>query len=232
MTVHGIYFSALMATLASLPGEILTEIVTLTLASENLVNLERFVKMGRELGKKRLKRNGQRPLALWTSRRWWLENLPLSQHEHLKDWYFVNSTCRRWRAFGKQLFYAHKRFIIAPHFLEELESNGWPSGNLNFAKAEIRDVQALLPYGEALRGLSRYYVFPSLQRLNIKFLTSLKKFMAIQLPEYLLDYLKAVGLRVDELHMDLVVPVLARERDLQLGWLQQVVTLLTKRCVY
>lgn len=216
-----------MATLASLPGEILTEIVALTVASENLVDLERFVRMGQELEKKRLRRAGQRPLAVSTSRRWWFDHLPPSQLEHLKDWLFVNSTCRRWRAFGKQLFYAHKLFIIRPDFLDHLESNDWPYGDLKSAKVEIRAIQAPIPHGGALWRLPRYHLFPSLQRLNIKLPTSRRKLMAIKLPDYLLGHLRTVGLRVDELQMDLVVAVLDGERSFQMRRLKQDITLLT-----
>lgn len=70
---------------------------------------------------------------------WFLDQLDPGQIEHFRDWLLINSTCRRFRAWGKIAFFSGKTFLVRPACVKRLCSN------IPVARPLIRHVTAILP---------------------------------------------------------------------------------------
>lgn len=89
------------------------------------------------------------------SQSWFLEQLDPGQIGHFRDWLLINSTCRRFRAWGKSAFFSEKIFLVRPRSMERL------CRNIPSARRLIRHVIALLP---PVR--NPFYALPQYQALE------------------------------------------------------------------
>lgn len=159
------------------------------------------------------------PSAWACSESWFLNNLDRGQLEHFRDWLLVNSTCRSFRAWGKKVFFSEKIFVIRPQFIKTLcgePAKSMSVENIATARACIRHVVVPSPYCSAashLMCLSRFHTLQRLCSLSIQpgcnpsdTLLSLKvrSFKRNPLPEELLGLVQGIGLRVDQLQMNLL----------------------------
>ncbi|MCJ1463881.1 hypothetical protein MMC07_002490 [Pseudocyphellaria aurata] len=192
------------------------------------VDLERFLQLGRKFLESRDGKSTKDLCAFWDeseqhgpktsayscSERWFLNGLDLEQQAHFRDWLLINSTCRNFRAWGKRAFFSEKFFVISPPLLKdllEMSANGISAETKATALAYIRQVIVptqsgtptsqliTLPRYNAIWRLSslsihvcRYYKYKSSRTLN-----------RCPLPNELLSLLRDIGLRVDQLHMNL-----------------------------
>ncbi|KAL8922678.1 MAG: hypothetical protein Q9208_004991 [Pyrenodesmia sp. 3 TL-2023] len=117
--------------LLTLPGEILLEIITLTMASNKPANPWLFIDVLRKT-----KRDVNREFP---------NMQPREQREHWLDWIFVNGTCRLLKCYGKSAFFREKRFVISTWCIQVLNSvvaSDSVSPDLLLAKACVSNVVA------------------------------------------------------------------------------------------
>lgn len=207
--------------MSRLPYEILSMILRFAMKSDMPVHLEHFLKLGRQFQKTNV--NGteiSRPRAPPAcSESWFLNHLHPSQIEPFRDWILINSTCRRFRAWGKDAFFLEKTFVIPPMFLETLigeTAKGISAENKATARASIRHVVASSPHCgimSQLMALPRYHILERLRSLSIPLgcpeshmLLSLNSptLESYPLPEELSSLLRDLGLQVDQLRTNLL----------------------------
>lgn len=146
------------------------------------------------------------------SETWFLQKLDPSQIEHHRDWLAVNSTCCRFRALGKEAFFANKTFILRTDFLKTL--CGEDTKTMEEARVFIRHVIAPLSHSCASQiiQLPRYHLLQSLLSLSIQIVRDdFEIFSRLNapplkrdpLPEELSTLLREIGLQVDRLQMDI-----------------------------
>ncbi|MCJ1424068.1 hypothetical protein MMC29_001955 [Sticta canariensis] len=156
-----------------------------------------------------------------------LDQLDPGQIEHFRDWLLINSTCRRFRALGKRAFFSEKMFILRPQFLMNLfarTTKNISSENIATALAWIRHVIApvlasqfmILPQYNALQRLRSLSIQPHRRDANIFSTLNIPTRKRKPLPEELSSLLRHLGLRVDQLQMDLLYDASAREHLLQM----------------
>ncbi|MCJ1263455.1 hypothetical protein MMC22_003325 [Lobaria immixta] len=148
------------------------------------------------------------------------------QQEHFEDWLLINSTCRAFRAWGKELFFSEKVFVIRPSLMKTL-CGATPRiipENLSIARACIRHVIAP-SRGDAASQfiiLPRYHTLQNLRSLSIQLCRRPSEILSISnlstvkrkpLPEEFSTLLGNIGLRVDQLQVDLLY--VADEGELQ-----------------
>ena len=216
------------SSISCIPNEIVLMILRHTMRSDVPVYLDHFWKLGRQLQEIR---NGNDTECSETdsskietrlskssgsacSESWFLQQLDPSQIEHYRDWLAINSTCRRFRALGKEAFFADKTFIFRPDLLNTL--CGETTKTTRVARAYMRDVIALLSHSCASQivTLPRYHALQSLRSLSIQIVRDdFEIFSRINapplkrdpLPEELSNLLRKIGLQVDRLQVDLQV---------------------------
>lgn len=124
----------LFSTMSLIPNEILSMILHHTMRSDTPAHLEDFVQLGRRLQDMRsehdlenltkvsctVKSLSSELSASACVERWFLNRMDSRQGEHFRDWLFINSTCRNFRAWGKRAFFTEKVFVISPSFLRNI----------------------------------------------------------------------------------------------------------------
>ena len=177
------------------------------------------------LEEQRLSTQESQSFTTWAPHHIFFTELHPSQKKHYLDWLLVNSTCRRFRELGKVAFFSEKCFILRPFFLSVL-SHG-RAKNLSVADTataltQIRHVIAPLAFdcnARDFRTLSRCHALSCMKVLSIQHRTyeaiirSLGRPAVVDLaavdrilpPQELLDFLPDLGLRVDQVHVDLIV---------------------------
>lgn len=106
------------STMSLIPGEILSMILCHTMRSDIPVHFERFLERGRKfrrIGNSKAARKPKGGLSTYAER-WLLNHLGLGQNEHFRDWLLINSTCRRFRAWGRKAFFSEKIFFSTALF--------------------------------------------------------------------------------------------------------------------
>lgn len=149
---------------------------------------------------------------------WFLNQIGFLQGEHFQDWLMINSTCRGFRKWGKKAFFSEKVFMIQPAFLKSIcdeTTKVMSAANVAIARERIRHVIVPLPVvgmGGQFITLPRYHALKSLRSINlqkgcahVEVLSNLKLpgLNQYPLPKELESLLRAIGLRVDQLQMDL-----------------------------
>lgn len=131
------------------------------------IHFDLFLQLGRQLRDLRNSKDDKNPIcegdgvasessSSACSERWFLDRLDLGQREHFRDWLLVNSTCRRFRAWGKKAFFSEKIFIARPRFLKricEQMAKNMSAQNVAVARGCIHHVIA--PLGNACLGNAR-----------------------------------------------------------------------------
>lgn len=148
-----------------------------------------------------------------------IDELGKTQIEHYRDWIFINSTCCDFRALGKKAFFSEKVFVIGPQLLKDLcgeTARSIGAEDKATARAYIRHAIAPLPHpGSASQflTLARYNALQRLRSLTIHIRAPHDRNHFIRLnprtvktgplPEEFSNLLRDIGLRVDQLQMDL-----------------------------
>lgn len=220
------------SSISCIPDEILLMILRRTMRSDVPVYSEHFLKLGRQLqdirnandteslgtDSSKVEPRLSKLSASASSESWFLKKLDPSQIEHYRDWLTINSTCRRFRARGKQAFFADKTFIFQPRFFQALfgktTTKTINAKNIREGQGFIRDVIAPLSQSCAseIIILLRYKALQSLRSLSIQIVRgdfeifSMLNAPPLQrdpLPEELSTLLRANGFPVDRLQVDL-----------------------------
>ena len=178
--------------MALTPPEILSMILSHVMRSTVPFYLDHFQQLGRQLE-------------------------DFGQLEHFKDWLLINSTCRGFRARGKELFFSEKVCVIRPPLMKTLcgATSRISPENLSIARACIRHVIAPSPGDAAsqLITLPRYHTLQNLRSLSIQLCRDPSEVLSISnlptvkrkpLPEEFSTLLGNIGLRVDQLQVDLL----------------------------
>ncbi|KAL8902421.1 MAG: hypothetical protein Q9207_004729 [Kuettlingeria erythrocarpa] len=122
---------ATQSRLLTLPCEILTDILALTMASHEPADLSIFIDV---LRVRDMKADGACPNVHGRE-----------QRDHWLDWMFVSGTCRLFKCYGKPAFFREKSFVISTHCIQVLTrvvgSEGL-STDLLLAKACIGSIVA------------------------------------------------------------------------------------------
>lgn len=204
--------------MALIPPEILSMILSHAMRSDMPVYLNHFLRLGRQ---HRDIRDGK-VTDKWASstacsEKWFFYNLDFGQLEHFRDWLLINSTCRGFRACGKELWFSEKVFVIRPRLMKTLRgaTPRISTENLSIARACIRHVIVPSPGDAAsqLIALPWYNNLQNLRSLSIQLCRDPSKILSIStlstlkqkpLPEEFLTLLRNAGLRVGQLQMDLL----------------------------
>ena len=200
------------ASLILLPGEILTKIMSLAMASDepvflwlfrNLIRVNRFYDS-------LLERAVTKPFLTDPE-------LPQSQQQHFQDWVGVTGTCRRLRECGIPAFFREKNFVFPLHMLRGLLDGKIRSSNFDMAMDCIHKV--VVPVNSVSNGTDfmqlRYYRrFTRLSAMTIRALDSPDRMLdggwqerpwSQGAPKQLHRLLRRLGLRVDITKLQLVV---------------------------
>ena len=200
------------ASLPLLPGEILTKIMSLAMASDepvflwlfrNLIRVNRFYDS-------LLERAITKPFLTDPT-------LPQSQQHHFQDWVGVTGTCRRLRECGIPAFFREKSFVVPLHMLRGLLDGKIRSSNFDMAMDCIHKV--VVPVNSVSNGTDfmqlRYYRrFTRLSAMTIRALDSPDQMLdetrqerpwSPDTPKQLHCLLRRLGLRVDITKLQLVV---------------------------
>lgn len=229
-------------TMFLIPGEILSKILVYTMRSDMPVDLDHFLRLGRRF-QTRSGNDGEEsetdsdsyeePDASVCSERWFLDHLDSGQKEHFRDWLLINSTCRSFRAWGKKAFFSEKVFAVSLPMLKILRGETRKiisAENIAAAQACVRHVIAPLrntSVTSQIMILPRYHALQRLRSMSIAFQPLNAKFDILsrfsypklkrkQLPEELSSLLRDLGLRVDQLEMELVYEIDERDHQIQM----------------
>ena len=221
-----------------LPNEVLLMILLHTMRSDKPVHLEDFWRLGRLLQNIRngddtrksiaasckLKDPGSESSASACSESVFLNQLDPGQIEHCRDWLLINSTCRKFRAWGKIAFFSEKIFLVRPTCVKRL------CRNIPAARPLIRHVIALLPpVYNPFYALSQYQPLERLRSLLISrdctnssllSMSNGPQFERCSFPEKLLSFVQDIGLQNNQLKIYLQV-----ENQIPTKRLEQVHTL-------
>lgn len=207
-----------------LPTEIVASILEYAMAYDEPLHLQHFIDLGRM---------PHPPDPAWddldvdyhfrthlSSKDWWFEHLEPSQKIHFIHWLLVNSTCQRFRVFGKPAFFSQKNFVITPNLLRGLE--GQQVRNMAVADqsmALFRISQVVTPFGRvsagaSFIGLKRYQrLLPRLSNIDIytydpryAIMQTLKEASTHAPPQKLRNLLREVGLDPKRIHVSLLYP--------------------------
>lgn len=217
--------------ISRIPDEILWMILLHTMRSDVPVHLEHLLRLGRRFHNIRHGNDTQNPGThpckvdntfsesgvSACSNSWFLGQLDPGQVEHFRDWLLINSTCRRFRAWGKKAFFSEKTFILRPPFLKTLceeTAKTISAEDVKTARSCIRHVIVPLPHP----GTSEYITLPRyhvLQRLRsmciytscnddeIFFRSKVPPRKRYPFPEELSTLLQDLGLQVNRLQMEM-----------------------------
>lgn len=161
------------------------------------VHLEHFLEVGRQFRKichaNDTKNPG--PSASTSSELWFLDQLEPGQMEHFQDWLLINSTCRRFRAWGKEAFFGEKVFVVRPEFLKTLTGKTLePCASETLVLPQFHALQRLRSMSIQISGLNQ-------QILGNWHPTILKRY---SLRKEFTRLLRGSGLRVDQLQMSVL----------------------------
>ena len=206
--------------MSRIPDEIFSTILRYTMRSEMPVHLEHFLEVGRQFRKichvNDTKNPGQS--ASTSSELWFLDQLDPGQIEHFRDWLLINSTCRLFRAWGKEAFFWEKVFVVRPEFLKTLTgetAKGISAENSATARSCIRHVIAPIKPcrpSETL-ALPQFHALQRLRSMSIRISHFIERILGKLHPTILKRYslrkefnrlLRGSGLRVDQLQMDVL----------------------------
>lgn len=224
--------------LSALPNEVLSMILHHTMRSPKPVHLEHFWRLGRLLQSIRhgndtqkskaascIKNPSSDSSASACSESFFFDQLDPGQIEHFRDWLLINSTCRRFRAWGKIAFFSEKIFLVRPACVKRL------CKNIPVARPLIRHVIALLPpVYNPFYALPQYQPLERLRTLVISRDCSNSKLLSMSngpqpercsFPEELLSLVQDIGLQINQLKIYLEV-----ENQIPTKRLEQVHTLL------
>lgn len=221
------------SSISRIPNEILLVIFVHTMRSDVPVHLEHFLRLGRQFQKIRNGNDTESSVtesykvenrllesgASASSESWFLNQLDSAHTEHFRDWLLINSSCRRFRTWGKKVFFSEKVFIFTSPFLRTLcagTTKTIGAENVRTAQACIRHVIVPLSYGGTAGQfitLPRYHFLQSLRSLRIQTgcycdrdILSMFKVPPLKrypLPEELLTLLRGIGLQVNQLRIDI-----------------------------
>ena len=183
------------------------------------VHLEHFLEVGRQFRKichaNDTKNPG--PSASTSSELWFLDQLEPGQMEHFQDWLLINSTCRRFRAWGKEAFFGEKVFVVRPEFLKTLTgktAKGISAENSATARSCIRHVIVPLePCASETLVLPQFHALQRLRSMSIQISGLNQQILGNWHPTILKRYslrkeftrlLRGSGLRVDQLQMSVL----------------------------
>lgn len=200
-----------------LPEEILLKILAYTMSSKTPAHLEHILRMGRRFLNFRSgmdtipsEREGLTDTELWFL-------LDPHQIEHFRDWLLINSTCRRFRRCGGKAFFEEKVFIIRPQFLKTLygeTAKGFSAENMRKYIHQVVVPVPLLHLKSQLITLPRFHALERLDHLSVQpHFHSFDLFSGLRspaltskpLPEELSSLLEDMGLRADQLEMQLLL---------------------------
>ena len=200
-----------------LPEEILSKVLAYTMSSKTPAHLEHILRMGRRFLSFRSgidtipsEREGLTDTELW-----FLFDPP--QLEHCRDWQLINCTCRRFRRCGGKAFFEEKVFMIRPQFLKTLHGETAKGFSAENMRRYIHQVVVPLPISHLKSELITLPRFHALERLdhlsvqphfhNFDLFSGLRSPPLIHkpLPEELLTLLQDMGVRVDQLEMQLLL---------------------------
>lgn len=199
--------------ISRVPGEIISLILSHTMRSSVPFDLEHFLRRGRDLRK-----HGEGNQHGESSEDWFLDGLDPGQREHFRDWVLINSTCRGFRAWGKEAFFSEKIFVIRPLFMKAIARDGADgavsSAIMATARAAIRHVVAPFP-AIYLVTLPRYNALERLRSLTVGILhrrldhllstSDLARLEPVSLPEEYLNRLRDLGLGANQLTANLLI---------------------------
>ena len=217
----------LPAGLDSLPGEVLTKILTFTMASDTPVYFWLYLRASRIRESLRAEmENSLISQSHWSSRSSRSPTLPANQLEHHSDWRIATSVSRRIRESGIPAFFREKTFIVPPDMLADLQESKIRASN--FDKAVDRIENVMVPIDSFITAanfiaLPKYHHFTRLKTLTVEAGSSVRRILDSQsfhgawstgprrypLPEELLEMLARLGLRLGKIELMLV----AKTRD-------------------
>ena len=218
--------------MSALPNELLSMILLSmilvhAMKSDKLVHLGHFWRLGRLLETVRHGNDTEcsEASASACSEKFFLDRLNPGQIEHFRDWLLINSTCSRFRAWGKLAFFAEKIFLLRPKDVERL------CRNIPEARPLVRHVIAPLPpVYNPFYALPTYQPLEHLRTLVIQHDYHDSALLAMPngfpldrcpFPEELLDLVQDLGLRNDQLRIYVQV-----DNQIPVKRLRQVHTLL------
>lgn len=214
-------------TLSLIPGEILSMILHFAMRCNTPVHLEHLLKYAQQ--RQNIRRAKKIREIAWETGQiiisepgafanWFVDLVP-GELEHYQDWLLVNSTCRRFRVWGKKPFFMEKVFVVKPEFWENLgETTKWITAeDVAIARASIRHVIApaehqnspsqflILPKYCALQNLRTLTIQIGCSSSEIDYFSSLdlSELKQYPLPEKFASLLQDLGLPVDRLEMGL-----------------------------
>lgn len=217
--------------LDSLPGEVLSRIMTYMMVSGTPVYFWLYLQFSRngkfqEAEKERLAHSKvPRP-----RRTLWIQNLPENQREHYLDWRAATSTSRRLRECGTPAFFRQKEFIVPTTMLQALQEDEVRSSTFDMAVNSIEDIVVPIDNfvsSTSFIALPKYHHFKRLKTLTIDAGSSVKRIMdgtvyrpspklegsryiaprPLAPPKELLDLLARLGLRHDQIELRLIATV-------------------------
>ena len=211
---------ALPAGLDTMPGEILTKILTFTMASDTPVYfwLLQLARNG-ESHKGGIQRSF-RPRAYLFPRILWGSTLSADQDEHYSDWRIATSISRRMRKSGIPAFFREKTFLVRHNMLADLIEGEYRSSTYDMAVDMIEKI--VVPIGDfkdpvRFIALPKYHFFTQLKTLTIDAGWSIRRIRDNQTwstgttryppPKELLDLLACCGLRQSETELRIVTSI-------------------------
>ena len=214
--------AVLPAGLDTLPGEVLTKILTFTMASDTPVYFWLYLQSSRN--REYLRAGMEESLksqAYWFQRSSRSPALPANQVEHHSDWCIATSVSRRMRESGVPAFFRHKTFIVPPDMLADLQESKIRVSIIGCAVDRIENIMVPIDNFTLASNfiiLPRYHHFTRLKTLTIQAGSSVRRILDSQsfhgawsieptlypLPEELLDMLARLGLRLSETELRLV----------------------------
>ncbi|MCJ1467135.1 hypothetical protein MMC07_005757 [Pseudocyphellaria aurata] len=217
-----------------IPAEILNMILRYAMRSETSVHLELFVQLGHRLQDvcdAKITEHSQQDFSeiLRTDvKRWFLSRTGSTQGEHYQDWLLINATCRGFRKWGKKAFFSEKVFVIRPAFLKSIcdaTTRVMSAANVAIARRRIQHVivpLAVVGMGGQFITLPRYHALPSLRSLSLQYSCTNARVLShlmppgpnrYPVPKELETLLREIGLRVDQLQLDLEMDEKSNESD-------------------
>lgn len=208
--------------LDTLPGELLSKILTFAMASDVPVYFWLFMNFTRDV-RSHTNKGGHMFPSQPTGAFLHDVSLPENQKEHYLDWRIVTSISHDLRSYGEPAFFHSKTFIIPPTMLRVLQDSKARSSNFDMAIERIQHIA--VPVSNFVNGsdfitLPKYHFFTRLSTLTIRAPDSTGRILDAyawdrqwprETPMELLELLRRLGLRVDRIEVKLVV--IEKEED-------------------
>ncbi|KAG8531819.1 uncharacterized protein KY384_003455 [Bacidia gigantensis] len=201
-----------------LPLEIILDILTLSMRSDQPLHLDLFVLC---VSKRKISTQSKHRSMVPTA------SPPLPE-SHQRDWIIATSVCRAWRQIGKKAFFAEKVVLISPEFMKRFSEDDGTTIDLTFqalALGSLRHVIVLVPSRTVEKQMSM--VVPYWQNLKyFNALTGLEDLFLlldviseeeylqnhdwqnahnVKVPRFFLETLAEIGLDTDRLRPKLLV---------------------------